>query len=95
MLATVDCFCPIATYIHITSLPFWLIIVSIAIAVLPVCLSPIINSLCPLPIGIIESIALIPVCRGSLTELLSKIPGAGTSIALYPSFLIGPFPSIG
>jgi len=44
-----------------------IIIVSIAIAVFPVCLSPIINSLCPLPMGIIESIGLIPVCKGSFT----------------------------
>mgnify|MGYP003304775990 CR=1 FL=1 len=37
--ATVEAFCPIATYIQITSVSFWLIIVSIAIVVFPVCLS--------------------------------------------------------
>ena len=36
-------------------------------AVFPVCRSPIISSRCPLPIGTIESTALIPVCKGSLT----------------------------
>ena len=69
--------------------------VSIAIAVFPVCLSPIINSLWPFPIGIIESIALIPVCRGSFTFFLSKTPGAGYSIALVSFVTISPLPSIG
>lgn len=44
----------------------------------PVCLSPMINSRCPLPIGTNESTALIPVCIGSLTEILGMIPGAFT-----------------
>ena len=79
---------------QITSFPFWFNIVSIAIAVLPVCLSPIINSLWPFPIGIIESIALIPVCNGSLTDCLSIILGAGTSIGLVSLVIIGPLPSI-
>jgi len=38
-------------------------IVSTATAVLPVPRSPMISSRCPRPIGIIPSIALIPVCR--------------------------------
>jgi hypothetical protein len=42
-------------------------IVSMAIAVLPVPRSPMISSRCPRPIGIIESIALMPVCSGSFT----------------------------
>src|SRR4029450_1829978 len=42
-----------------------LMIVSIAIAVLPVWRSPMISSRCPRPIGIIESIAFSPVCIGS------------------------------
>lgn len=84
MLATVDLFCPMATYTQNSclfkspesKLVFWLIIVSIAIAVLPVCLSPIINYLCPLPIGTRPSTALRPVCIGSLTDFLGMIPGA-------------------
>ena len=43
-----------------------------------------ISSLWPFPIGTIASIALIPVCKGSLTEDLSIILGAGTSIGLLP-----------
>ena len=45
-------------------------------AVFPVCLSPIISSLCPLPTGMSESIAFNPVCMGSLTDSLGIIPGA-------------------
>ena len=74
---------------------FWFRIVSIITAVLPVCLSPIINSLCPLPIGIKLSIALIPVCIGSCTDFLGIIPGALSSALLIFTFLSGPFPSIG
>ena len=68
---------------------------STAIAVLPVCLSPMISSLCPLPIGINESIAFNPVCIGSLTDFLGMIPGALISTLLLSDELIGPFPSIG
>ena len=70
-------------------------IVSIAIAVFPVCLSPIINSRCPLPIGIKLSIALRPVCIGSDTDFLGIIPGALTSIRLLFCDSMFPFPSIG
>ncbi len=80
---------------HLTFLSFWLIIVSIAIDVFPVCLSPIINSLWPLPIGIIESIAIIPVSKGSLTSTLLITPGATLKISLRLVLLSGPFPSIG
>lgn len=53
ILATVDLFYPIATYIQynlslsilLSFIYFWLIIVSIAMVVFPVYLSPIINSL--------------------------------------------------
>ena len=48
-----------------SQLAFWLMIVSIAIAVLPVWRSPMISWRCPRPIGIIASMALIPVCIGS------------------------------
>ena len=63
--------------------------------VLPVWRSPMISSRCPLPIGIMESIALIPVCNGSLTGCLSQMPGAGDSTGLYSVVSIGPAPSIG
>ena len=70
--------------------------VSTAIAVLPVCLSPMINSRCPRPIGIIASIALIPVCKGSFTGSLKITPGAFRSSGIsYNCPLIGPLPSIG
>jgi len=54
-----------------------------------------INSLCPLPIGTIPSIDLIPVCSGSDTGFLEMIPDAFLSISMYFSDLISPFPSIG
>ena len=69
--------------------------VSIAIAVLPVCLSPIISSLYPLPIGTRASTALIPVCIGSFTDYLGIIPGALTSTYILFLVFTGPFPSIG
>ena len=59
-----------------TSWPFWLMIVSTATAVLPVPRSPMISSRWPRPIGIIPSIDLIPVCRGSFTGWRSTTPGA-------------------
>src|ERR1044072_2083191 len=62
-----------------TPCPFWLMIVSTASAVLPVPRSPMISSRWPRPIGIIESIALMPVCSGSFTGWRSFTPGA-----LYP-----------
>jgi len=48
-------------------LAFWLMMVSSAIAVLPVWRSPMISSRCPRPIGIMPSMALIPVWTGCLT----------------------------
>jgi hypothetical protein len=45
----------------------WLMTVSTPMAVLPICRSPMINSRCPRPNGMTESIALMPVCSGSLT----------------------------
>jgi hypothetical protein len=50
-----------------TPVSFWLMIASSATAVLPVPRSPMISSRWPRPIGIIESIALMPVCIGSPT----------------------------
>lgn len=56
--------------------------VSKAIAVLPVYLSPIINSLYPLPIGTKQSTDFKPVYIGSFTDYLGIIPGAFNSILL-------------
>ena len=61
---------------QITSPPRWLMIVSTPIAVLPVPRSPMISSRWPRPIGIIESIALSPVCSGSSTGWRWITPGA-------------------
>ena len=66
-----------------TSLPFWLSIVSTAIVVFPVCRSPIISSLCPLPIGIMLSMDSIPVSSGRHTGFLAISPGAGFSSGAY------------
>ena len=53
-----------------------LMIVSIAIAVLPVWRSPMMSSRWPRPIGIIASIAFRPVCIGCLTGWRWTTPGA-------------------
>ena len=45
--------------------------------------------------GIIESIALIPVCSGCFTGWRSTTPGAMRSIGLRSLAVIGPLPSIG
>ena len=65
--ATVEPFWPIATYMHFTPWPRWLMTVSMATEVLPVFRSPIISSRWPRPMGVIASMALIPVCRGCFT----------------------------
>ena len=71
-------------------------IASIATAVFPVCLSPIINSRCPLPTGTRLSIDFKPVCIGSLTDCLGIIPGAFTStLLLLVALSKAPLPSIG
>jgi hypothetical protein len=59
-----------------SQLAFWLMIVSIAIAVLPVWRSPMMSWRWPRPIGIIASMALMPVCSGSCTDLRCMTPGA-------------------
>src|SRR4051794_31244189 len=58
------------------SLSRLLMIVSIAIAVLPVWRSPMISSRWPRPIGIIPSIDIRPVCTGSVTGWRWTTPGA-------------------
>ena len=55
-------------------------IVSIAIAVLPVDRSPMISSRWPLPIGISASMARMPVCSGCLTGWRCTTVGATFSI---------------
>ena len=65
---------------HFTPWPAWLMIVSIATVVLPVLRSPMISSRCPRPIGVMASMALIPVWRGSLTGWRPTMPGACTSM---------------
>ena len=64
-------------------------IVSIAIAVLPVPRSPMISSRWPRPIGIIESIAFMPVCIGSCTDLREMMPGALISTWRFLAPVIG------
>ena len=70
-------------------------IVSIAIAVLPVWRSPMISSRWPRPIGIIESIALRPVCIGSSTPWRWTTPGALNSAGRDSEALISPLSSSG
>lgn len=69
--------------------------VSMAIAVFPVYLSPIISSLCPLPMGTKQSTDFNPVYMGSNTDYLGIIPGAFNSTLLLSTALTGPFPSMG
>ncbi len=69
--------------------------VSTATVVLPVLRSPMISSRWPRPIGVMASIALMPVCSGSLTGWRPTIPGACTSMRRVSVVLIGPLPSSG
>src|SRR5574338_157539 len=78
-----------------TSPPFWLMIVSSAIAVLPVWRSPMMSSRWPRPIGVIASIALRPVWSGWFTLLRATMPGAFRSTRRVSFVSIGPLPSIG
>jgi len=50
------------------------------------------SSRCPRPMGIMASIALMPVCSGSFTLSRCTIPGAFTSILRVSLEEIGPFP---
>ncbi len=73
-----------------------LMIVSIAIAVLPVWRSPMISSRWPRPIGIIASIAFRPVCIGSLHRLaLDDARRLELGRARLASVSIAPLPSSG
>ena len=75
--------------------PFWLMIVSRAMAVLPVLRSPMISSRWPRPIGVMASMALMPVCSGSSTGWRPATPGAVDSTGRVWSVTIGPLPSSG
>src|SRR5919202_7019148 len=70
-------------------------IVSIAIAVVPVWRSPMMSSRWPRPIGIIESIAFRPVCIGSFTGWRCTTPGALNSAGRISEVLTSPLPSSG
>uniref|UniRef100_A0A1B0BN72 Uncharacterized protein n=1 Tax=Glossina palpalis gambiensis TaxID=67801 RepID=A0A1B0BN72_9MUSC len=59
-----------------------------------ICLSPMINSRWPRPIGTNESTALIPVCIGSRTETRGIIPGALIPTRKRSLVLMAPLPSI-
>jgi len=70
-------------------------IVSSAMAVLPVCLSQIISSLCHLPIGTRASIIFRPVCSGWSTDFLVITHGAILSTGYFSFDLIGHSQSTG
>ncbi len=91
----VEAFWPMATYTQVTPLPFWLMMVSTATAVLPVWRSPMISSRWPRPTGTMESMAFWPVCNGCDTDWRAITPGATFSITSVSLALIGPLPSIG
>ena len=78
-----------------TSVSRWLMIASIATAVLPVPRSPMISSRWPRPTFVIESIALTPVWSGSFTGWRSITPGALNSSGRRSDDSIGPAPSSG
>ena len=66
-----------------------------ATVVLPVLRSPMISSRWPRPIGVMASIALMPVCSGSCTGLRPMMPGAWISTRRWMPPTISPLPSIG
>ena len=66
----------------------------VCLATYPVCLSPMINSLWPRPIGTRLSTALMPVNIGSLTDMRGMIPGAFVPTRARPEALTGPFNKI-
>jgi hypothetical protein len=70
-------------------------IVSTAIAVLPIWRSPIISSRWPRPIGVMESIAFRPVCIGSFTGCRWITPGALNSAGRRSVVSMSPLPSSG
>ena len=77
------------------SVSFWLIMVSMAMAVLPVERSPMMSSRWPRPMGIMASMALMPVCTGVSTDLRTTTLGAVRSTGMVRSVTTGPLPSRG
>src|SRR5580692_9437978 len=73
----------------------WLMIVSIPIAVFPVCRSPMISCRWPRPMAVIASMALMPVCSGSFTGWRSTTEGAWVSSRRSSVVSTGPLPSSG
>ena len=69
--------------------------VSIAMAVLPVCRSPSINSRWPRPMGMSASMTLRPVCSGTVTGARSMMGAAGRSIGRRLLEATGTSPSSG
>ena len=80
---------------HFTSWSAWLMIVSSRMELFPVLRSPMISSRWPRPMGIIASMALMPVWSGSFTGWRLMMPGATTSTGRLSSASISPLPSIG
>src|SRR5918996_5056207 len=80
---------------QITSVSRWLMIASIATALLPTPRSPMISSRWPRPTFVIESIALTPVMSGSFTGWRSTTPGALNSSGRLSLVSIVPAPSSG
>ena len=70
-------------------------IVSMPMAVLPVLRSPMISSRWPRPMGVMASMALMPVCSGSRTGCRPAMPGAMNSTGRRSVVTIGPLPSSG
>ena len=64
-------------------------IVSMQMAVLPVLRSPMISSRWPRPMGVMASMALMPVCSGCLTGWRSATPGAVDSTGRRSVVTIG------
>ena len=80
---------------QMTSWPFWLMMVSTAMAVFPVWRSPMISSRWPRPMGIMESMALMPVCSGSLHVLAVDHARRRGLDGPEPFGRMGPLPSRG
>src|SRR5437764_1886 len=73
----------------------WRMMASMAMAVLPVCRSPMISSRCPRPMAVMASIAVIPVYRGSFTGWRWTTDGAWSSSTRVSSDSMSPLPSMG
>src|SRR5262245_45488523 len=80
---------------HFTPRPRWLMIVSTATVVLPVLRSPMMSSRCPRPMGVMASMALMPVCSGSCTGWRPMMPGAWISRRRSCTPTSGPLSSTG